>query len=71
MTNILEQAIDRNDGDRPAKTIPTYKFKIGQTVFIKSLHRQRLPEHDGKLQYRVRSTLEPHELVVSESELIT
>ena len=81
MTNLLQQAIDRNDGDPAASTVPTHKFKIGQTVFIRSLHLnitsggyivvQRMPEHDGKLQYRVRSSSDPHERVVSESELIT
>ena len=39
MTNLLQQAIDRNDGDPAASTVPTHKFKIGQTVFIRSLHR--------------------------------
>ena len=60
--------------------MPTHKFKIGQTVFIKpSIRRnapagayvvvQKMPEHDGEFQYRVRSASEPHERVVSEGEL--
>jgi hypothetical protein len=60
--------------------MPTHKFKIGQTVFIKrSFHGnvpggsyivvQKRPEHDGEFQYRVRSTSEPHERVINESEL--
>jgi hypothetical protein len=32
---------------------------------------QKMPEHNGEFQYRVRSTAEPHERVVSENELTT
>jgi len=60
------------------RAMPTHKFKIGQTVFIKPFfHRnvpggayivvQKMPEHDGEFQYRVRSTSERHERVVSEN----
>ena len=58
--------------------MPTRKFKIGQTVFINPFfHRnvpggayivvQKMPEHDGEFQYRVRSTSERHGRVVSEN----
>ncbi len=45
--------------------MPTYKFKIGQTVFVEAVRNsnfpagayiitQRMPERDGELEYRVR-----------------
>ena len=60
--------------------MPTHKFKIGETVFIKPARGQnlpggtyvviqRLPEHDGELEYRVRNRAEPHERVMRESQL--
>ncbi len=60
--------------------MPNRKFKIAQTVFIKSAPRenlpggayvitQKLPERDGEFEYRVRNMSEPHERVVRESQL--
>ena len=60
--------------------MPTYKFQIGQTVFLTpSLGRnvpggayivtKKLPERDGEFEYRVKSVNEPHERVVGESQL--
>ena len=60
--------------------MPTYKFKIGETVFLEALHSsnfpggayvvtQKMPERDGEFEYRVRSSHEPHERVVRESQL--
>ena len=57
-----------------------YKFKIGETVFLKrscdeNLPRgayvviKKLPEHAGEYEYRVRSSYEQHERVVRESQL--
>jgi hypothetical protein len=56
-------------GDR---TMPTHKFKIGETVFLKpSLNGNlpegayivtgRLPKHNGEFKYRVRCSCQPHE----------
>jgi hypothetical protein len=47
--------------------MPTYKFKIGETVFLKPscglnlpggpfIVIKKLPEHDGEFEYRVRSS---------------
>jgi hypothetical protein len=58
----------------------TYKFQIGQTVFIvPSLFRgspagtyivtKKLPDRDGELEYCVKSAGEPYDRVVGESEL--
>jgi hypothetical protein len=55
--------------------MPTYKFQIGQTVFLPSLSipggayivTKKLPEHNG--EYRVKSANELHERVVRESDL--
>jgi hypothetical protein len=58
----------------------TYKFQIGQTVFLAPARSQnipggayivtkKLPENNGEFEYRVRSATEPHERVVRESEL--
>jgi len=60
--------------------MPIYKFKIGQTVFIRSAPHQNLPggayvilhkmpEHDGEYEYRVKNIAEQHERVVCESQL--
>jgi hypothetical protein len=60
--------------------MPTHKFQIGQTVFLTpTLSRnipggayiitKKLPEHNGKFEYRVRSVNESYERVVRESEL--
>ena len=60
--------------------MPTYKFQLGQTVFIvPSLFRgspagtyivtKKLPDRDGELEYCVKSTDEPYDRVVGESEL--
>jgi hypothetical protein len=60
--------------------MPTYKFKIGQTVFLAPARSQnipggayiitkKLPENNGEFEYRVKSVNEPHERVVRESEL--
>jgi hypothetical protein len=60
--------------------MPTYKFKIGQTVFVEAVRNsnfpggayvvtRKMPERDGELEYRVRSSNEPHERVVRESQL--
>jgi hypothetical protein len=57
-----------------------YKFKIGQTVFIKSAPHhnlprgayvilKKMPERDGEFEYRVRNIAEPHERVVREGQL--
>jgi hypothetical protein len=59
-------------------TMPTHKFKIGQTVFLSpSLNipggayvvTRKLPEREGEFEYRVKSANEPHERVVRESQL--
>jgi len=60
--------------------MPTYKFQIGQTVFLVPSHNlnipggacvvtKKLPESNGEFEYRVRSVNEPYERVVRESEL--
>jgi hypothetical protein len=60
--------------------MPTYKFQIGQTVFIVPSHSRnipggayivtkKLPENNGEFEYRVRGVAEPYERVVRESEL--
>ena len=57
-----------------------YKFKIGETVFLKPSRDQnlprgayvvirKLPERAGEYEYRVRSSYEQHERVVRESQL--
>jgi hypothetical protein len=62
------------------RAMPTHKFKIGETVFLEPSRDQnlpggayivikKLPEHDGEFEYRVRSSYEPHERVVRESQL--
>ena len=58
--------------------MPTYKFQIGQTVFLSPsvgvpggacTVTRKLPEREGEFEYRVKSANEPHERVVGESEL--
>ena len=58
--------------------MPTYKFQIGQTVFLNPYLNvpggactvtKKLPERDGEFEYRVRSANEPYERVVRESDL--
>ena len=60
--------------------MPTYKFQIGQTVFLSPspilnipggahIVTKKLPERNGEFEYRVKSANEPHERVVRESEL--
>ncbi len=60
--------------------MPTHKYKIGQTVFLKPspdrnipggayVVSRQLPERDGEFEYRVKSINEPHERVVRETEL--
>jgi hypothetical protein len=55
-----------------------YRFKIGDTVFLERslavpggayVVTRQLPEHDGEFEYRIKSAREPHERVVSESQL--
>jgi len=56
--------------------MPTYKFQIGQTVFLSPslsipggayIVTKKLPEHKG--EYRVKSANELHERIVRESDL--
>ena len=58
----------------------TYKFDIGETVQLlppMSRHAsggvyevtKKLPERAGEYEYRIKSMNEPHERVVSESDL--
>jgi len=60
--------------------MPTHRFYIGQTVFLKPFRdlnipggacviTKQLPERDGEYEYRVRSINEPHERVVRESQM--
>jgi hypothetical protein len=60
--------------------MPTPKFKIGQTVFLRPsrglnvaggayIVTRQLPERDGEFLYQVKSAREPHERVVRESQL--
>jgi hypothetical protein len=58
-----------------------HRFKLGQAVRLSGSSRYRsssegvfevirqMPDRDGELQYRIKSTHEPHERVVKESEL--
>ena len=59
--------------------MPTYKFHVGQTVFIVPapnlnipggayIVTKKLPDHNGEFEYRVKSAYETHERVVRESE---
>jgi hypothetical protein len=60
--------------------VMTYKFKIGEIVFLRPSFNQnipggayivikRLPEYHGEFEYRVRNSYELHEHVVRENEL--
>jgi hypothetical protein len=58
--------------------MPTYKFQIGQTVFLNPYLNvpggaftviEKVPERDGEFEYRVRGANEPYERVVRESDL--
>jgi hypothetical protein len=59
--------------------VSTYKFKIGESVFVSDVRApaapfvviRRMPERDGEFEYCVRSSYEPHERVVRESLLRT
>jgi hypothetical protein len=58
-----------------------HKFKLCQTVFLKptSLNStaargayevtRQLPERDGQFEYRIKSSSEPHERAVRESDI--
>jgi len=60
-----------------------HKFKIGQSVRLRSTVEARqaaageyrivrqLPQPDGSIHYRVRSSADEHEMVVKESELLS
>jgi hypothetical protein len=58
----------------------THKFKVGETVFLRSAASRnapsgayevtkQLPGTGGEREYRIKSANEPHERVVRESEL--
>jgi hypothetical protein len=56
----------------------TYKFQIGQTVFLSPslgvpggarIVKRKSPEREGEFEYRVKSANEQHERVARESEL--
>jgi hypothetical protein len=56
----------------------TYKFQLGQTVFLSPslgvpggacIVKRKLPEREGEFEYRVKSANELHERVARESEL--
>jgi hypothetical protein len=60
-----------------------HKFHIGQLVEFRPKQgspissargayeiRKQLPERDGELQYRIKSSVEEHERVAGESELV-
>jgi hypothetical protein len=60
--------------------MPTHRFRIGQIVFLKPSRdlyipggsfviTKKLPVRDGEPEYRVKSINEPHERVVSESQV--
>jgi hypothetical protein len=69
----------RSAGSRPEKAM--HKFKLHQSVFLQtnSLNRgaapglyevtKQLPERDGQFEYRIKSSNEPHERAVRESEI--
>ena len=56
---------------------PLRKFRAGQMVRLTRRHAgggvyvitKQLPDRDGEFEYRIKSTFEPHERVVSESDL--
>ena len=60
--------------------MPNYKFRIGQLVRLSPAASRnasggvyavtkQLPENAGEYKYRIKSTNEPHERLVRESEL--
>jgi len=60
--------------------MPTYKFQIGQTVFLSPslglnmpggayIVPRNLPERDREFVYEVKSAHEPHQRIVRESEM--
>jgi hypothetical protein len=60
--------------------MPTYKFQVGETVYVKPGISRNVPggvyevtkqlPHDGReFEYRVKSVTEQHERVMRESEL--
>ena len=60
--------------------MPTYKFQIGQTVFLSPslglnmpggayIVPRKLPERDGEFVYQVKSANEPHQRIVRESQI--
>ena len=62
------------------RAMPIHRFHIGQTVFLTPslglnipggacIITKQLPERDGEYEYRVRIINEPHERVVSESQM--
>ena len=64
----------RKNGPSMAFSMPTHRFKIGETVFVEAARHlnvpggayvvtAKLPERDGEFEYRVRSSDEPHERV--------
>ena len=70
----------RKNGPSTAVSMPMHRFKIGETVFVEAARHlnfpggayvvtAKLPERDGEFEYRVRSSDEPHERVVRESQL--
>jgi hypothetical protein len=66
----------------PSRThTAAHKFKLGRSVFLQPTIFNRdaargtfevtrqLPERDGQFEYRIKSSSEPHERVVKESDL--
>jgi hypothetical protein len=59
----------------------THKFKLGQAVYLQAtifnrnassgayVVTKQLPERDGRFEYQIKSLSEPHERVVTESDL--
>jgi hypothetical protein len=69
-------------GRPPSSThMVAHKFKLGRSVYLQPTIFNRdaargvfeitkqLPERDGQFEYRIKSSSEPHERVVKESEL--
>jgi hypothetical protein len=80
IAGVANRAFNAAEG-ASAMTGLTHKFKIGQTVdLIPSTFRSAAkgnyeivslrPSEGGNPQYRIKSRSEPHERVVSESDLI-
>lgn len=65
----------------PSSILATHKFKLGRSVFLQPTISNRgaavgryevtkqLPARDGEFEYRIKSSAEPHERAVKESEL--